>query len=44
MTNPIPQYVISQVMLYPNSVSVPLMTNFGAPEDPVGMLHIRLKK
>lgn len=31
-------------MLYPNSVSVPLMTNFGVPEQPQGMIHIRLQK
>ncbi|KAI8467075.1 MAG: C2 domain-containing protein [Monoraphidium minutum] len=37
-------YVVKEVMLYPNSVSVPLMTNFGAPKDPVGMLHIKLSR
>eukprot|EP00878_Enallax_costatus_P009636 GHUV01010067.1.p1 GENE.GHUV01010067.1~~GHUV01010067.1.p1 ORF type:complete len:515 (+),score=110.80 GHUV01010067.1:357-1901(+) len=40
----ITRYVMSQLMLYPNSVSVPLMTNFGIPEDPQGMVHVTLQK
>jgi len=38
------QYVVKELLLYPNSVSVPIMTNFGAPRDPVGMLHVRLHR
>jgi hypothetical protein len=36
------QYVVKEVALYPNSISVPLMPNFGVPENPKGMLHVRL--
>jgi hypothetical protein len=43
-TPPPPQYVVKAVLLYPNSVTVPLMTNFGAPPQPLGMLHVRLHK
>lgn len=35
---------MKQILLYPNSVSVPLMTNFGAPPEPLGMLHVRLHR
>lgn len=35
---------MSQLMLYPNSVSVPLMTNFGIPVEPEGMVHVTLQK
>lgn len=38
------QYAVKQLALYPNSISVPLMTNFGVPPDPQGMLHITLTK
>jgi len=36
------QFVVKEVALYPNSISVPLMSNFGVPENPKGMLHVRL--
>jgi len=35
------QYVVTQLMLYPNQVSVPLMPNYGVADEPKGMLHIR---
>ncbi|GBF88447.1 hypothetical protein Rsub_01160 [Raphidocelis subcapitata] len=38
------QYVMKQLLLYPNSISVPLMANFGAPSEPLGMLHVRLHR
>jgi hypothetical protein len=38
------QYVIKQLLLYPNSISVPVMKNFGAPTDPVGMIHVKLHR
>ena len=34
--------MVKEVALYPNSISVPLMSNFGVPENPKGMLHVRL--
>ncbi|KAF8055094.1 SYT1 [Scenedesmus sp. PABB004] len=37
-------YVMKQVMLYPNSVSVPLMTNYGVPPPPKGMVHVTLQR
>jgi hypothetical protein len=37
-----PQYVVKEVALYPNSVSVPLMANYGVPHQPKGMVHITL--
>jgi hypothetical protein len=39
-----PQYVVKQLALYPNSISVPLMENFGVPLAPKGMIHVRLHK
>ena len=33
---------MKEVALYPNSISVPLMTNYGVPHQPKGMLHITL--
>lgn len=35
---------MKQLMLYPNSVTVPVMTNYGQPLDPKGMLYIRVIK
>jgi hypothetical protein len=29
-------------MLYPNSVTVPVMTNYGQPPEPKGMLYVRV--
>lgn len=37
-------FVVTQVALYPNSVSVPLMENYGIPQAPKGMVHVRLHK
>lgn len=37
-------WAVTQVALYPNSVSVPLMANYGIPEAPKGMLHVRLQR
>lgn len=37
------QYVMKEVALYPNSISVPLLANYGVPPAPKGMLHITLK-
>jgi hypothetical protein len=36
------QYIVKEVALYPNSVSVPLMANYGVPHQPKGMVHITL--
>jgi hypothetical protein len=36
--------VLKDVLLYPNSVSVPLMTNFGVPPEPQGMVKVTLAK
>ncbi|WIA39496.1 hypothetical protein OEZ86_005594 [Tetradesmus obliquus] len=36
--------VLKDVLLYPNSVSVPLMTNFGVPPEPQGMVKVTLTK
>eukprot|EP00882_Tetradesmus_deserticola_P015191 GHRQ01016176.1.p1 GENE.GHRQ01016176.1~~GHRQ01016176.1.p1 ORF type:complete len:457 (+),score=182.70 GHRQ01016176.1:470-1840(+) len=36
--------VLKDVLLYPNSVSVPLMTNFGVPPEPQGMVKITLTR
>jgi hypothetical protein len=38
------QLVLKDVLLYPNSVSVPLMTNFGVPPEPQGMVKVTLTK
>jgi hypothetical protein len=37
------QLVVTKVALYPNSISVPLMPNYGQ-EGAKGMLHVRLHK
>jgi Ca2+-dependent lipid-binding protein len=37
-------FVVTEVALYPNSVSVPLMPNYGIPEAPKGMVHVRLHR
>lgn len=44
VTRGVISWVVSQVALYPNSVSVPLMENYGIPQAPKGMLHVRLQK
>lgn len=36
------QYVVKEVALYPNSVSVPLMDNYGVRRQPKGMLEVTL--
>jgi hypothetical protein len=38
------QLVLKDVLLYPNSVSVPLMTNFGVPPEPQGMVKVTLTR
>jgi len=38
------QYVVKEIALYPNSVSVPLMENFGVPRAPKGMIHVKLER
>lgn len=38
------QYVVKEIALYPNSVSVPLMENFGVPHAPKGMIHVKLER
>lgn len=35
--------MIKEIALYPNSVSVPLLANYGVPKQPRGMLHITLQ-
>eukprot|EP00879_Flechtneria_rotunda_P030315 GHRR01032936.1.p1 GENE.GHRR01032936.1~~GHRR01032936.1.p1 ORF type:complete len:358 (+),score=59.35 GHRR01032936.1:742-1815(+) len=37
-------YVLKQVAIYPNSISAPLMQNYGEPPEPQGMVHIFLEK
>lgn len=37
-------YVVKEIALYPNSVSVPLMENFGVPRAPKGMIHVKLER
>ncbi len=39
---PAVQYVVKEIALYPNSVSVPLLPNYGVPPHPRGMIHITL--
>jgi hypothetical protein len=38
------QLMLKDVLLYPNSVSVPLMANFGVPPEPQGMVKVTLTK
>jgi hypothetical protein len=37
-------FVITAVALYPNSISVPLMEDYGIPKAPKGMVHVRLQR
>lgn len=32
------------MLVYPNSLSVPIMPNFGIPAAPVGMLRIKVRQ
>lgn len=36
--------MVKQLLLYPNSVSVPLMPNFGVTPEPQGMVRITLSR
>lgn len=36
------QYVCKEIALYPNSISVPLMENYGVRKQPKGMVHVTL--
>ncbi len=36
--------MVGQLALYPASVSLPLMANYGAMGEPKGMLHVQLHK